>query len=115
MFLYGVLILNQKPPPWLIEYRAWINGASPIQEALIRLAFLIMAFIAILGGLNLAFGFRPFGVDYHRPWTYFNAIIPAVIIDFLSHCLGDSRSHKETHSAVYDDWLLWDRRDRDGT
>jgi hypothetical protein len=110
VFLYGLLILNREPPPWLLEYRARINRAIPLARDLIRCAMVIPLLVAALAGLNLALGFHPLGIDYHRPWTYLSAIIPLLVVDFIGGCFNRKLSQpKELHSAVSDDWLLWDK------
>jgi hypothetical protein len=104
VFIYGLLILNRKPPPWLLYCRTGDNRPS-LARGLIAYGMAILVVVATLGGLNLAFGFHPLGVDYHRPWTYLTAIIPAIVVDFLAGCLSRP---KVLYSAVSDDWLLWD-------
>jgi hypothetical protein len=104
VLIYGLLILNRKPPPWLLDCRTRSDHPR-LAKRLQLYGIGILVPVATLGGLNLAFGFHPLGIDYHQPWTYLAAVIPSVVLDFLGRRLLQP---KELYSAVSDDWLLWD-------
>lgn len=111
VFVYGLLILNRDPPPWLLQYRAWINGTSRFLQSVIGYATMVPLLVATLAALNLAFGFHPLGIDYRRPWTYSSAVIPLLVCDLFGRCFNSMLSNpKPLYSAVSDDWLLWENQ-----
>lgn len=102
LILYGLLLPHGK------RFRTRPRGKTPILLRVVGYVTVTLPVVAVLAGLNLTFNLHPFGIDYHRPWTYVYPLIPLLIVDSLFRGLIQGLSRpKGPYSAVSDDWLLW--------
>lgn len=109
-YLWGLTMFWRKLPSWLGPSWGRNEPELTFGQGIVRVAIVASVFVAMLLGLNLAFAIYPFGIDYHRPNTFWGALLPAVLVELLRIPFGKSVSRKkEPYSAVSDDWLLWNK------